>query len=241
VLGRYADAIGIRAFARGEDWEKDRQDPIIQSFKKYSGVPIINMESSLYHPNQALADLMTIMEFYGTDVKGLPITITWANHPNPLPMAVPDSILLTSALFGMDIRFCRPEGYDLDPSIMERAAELSGNAGGGLKITDTLDEAYRGSRVVYAKSWGSLEYYGNREKEKKRRKNLTDWIVDDRKMSLTDGAIFLHCLPVRRNVVVSDSVLDGPQSAAYDEAENRLHAQKAVLYSLLGDGSQETR
>ncbi len=234
VLGRYGDAIGIRAFAKGDEWEKDRQDPIIESFVAYSGVPIINMESSLYHPNQALADMMTIMEAYGTDVRGLPVTLTWANHPNPLPMAVPNSFLLASALFGMDVRFVRPKGYDLDPMIMERAEKLCTDAGGTLTITDNVEEGYDGSKVVYAKSWGSLEYYGNREREKKHRKNLSGWIVDDEKMALTDGAVFLHCLPVRRNVVVADSVIDSPKSGVYDEAENRLHAQKAVLYSILG-------
>ena len=235
VLGRYGDAIGVRAFAKGEDWERDRQDPIIGSFVTYSGVPIINMESSLYHPNQALADIMTIMENCGTDVRGLPVTLTWANHPNPLPMAVPNSFLLTTALFGMDVRFVRPEGYDLDPMVMERAEKLCSDAGGRLTVTDNVEEGYGGSRVVYAKSWGSLDYYGNRNEEKKHRKKLTHWIVDDEKMAFTDGALFLHCLPVRRNVVVADSVIDSPKSFVYDEAENRLHAQKAVLYSILGE------
>ena len=234
VLGRYAEAIGIRAFAKGEDWERDRKDPIIQSFVEYSGVPIINMESSLYHPNQALADIMTIMENNGTDVKGLPVTLSWANHPNPLPMAVPNSFLLATALFGMDVRFVRPKGYDLDPMIMERAEKLCREAGGRLTVTDNVKEGYVGSRVVYAKSWGSLDYYGNRSEERKFREKLKNWIVDDEKMAYTDNAVFLHCLPVRRNVIVADSVIDSPQSGVYDEAENRLHAQKAVLYSILG-------
>jgi N-acetylornithine carbamoyltransferase len=226
--------LGIRAFAKGEDWERDRQDPIIQSFVEYSGVPVINMESSLYHPNQALADLMTIMEDNGTKVKGLPVTLTWANHPNPLPMAVPNSFLLAASLFGMDVRFVRPDGYDLDPMIMERAEKLCHDAGGRLTVTDNVKEGYDGSRVVYAKSWGSLDYYGRKDEERQFRKALTNWIVDDEKMSYTDRAMFLHCLPVRRNVVVSDSVIDSAQSGVYDEAENRLHAQKAVLHSILG-------
>ena len=175
VLGRYGDAIGIRAFARGVDWERDRQDPVIEAFVRYGGVPIVNMESSLYHPNQALADLMTIMERYGPDVQGLPVTITWANHPNPLPMAVPNSILLTCALFGMDIRFLRPGGYDLDHSIMERARDLCRGAGGSLKVTDRFEEGYGGSRVVYAKSWGSIRFYGEKEKEREVRKSLKGW------------------------------------------------------------------
>ncbi|KPJ83442.1 MAG: hypothetical protein AMS17_17555 [Spirochaetes bacterium DG_61] len=234
VLGRYADAIGIRAFARGENWERDRQDPIIDAFVKHSGVPVINMESSLYHPNQALADVMTIMEAYGTDVKGCPVTITWANHPNPLPMAVPNSILLTCALFGMDVRFLRPQGYDLDPSIMERAEKMCSTAGGRLTVTDNFKKGYTGSRVVYAKSWGSIEFYGDKQREREHRRKLSGWIVDEGKMALTDDAMFLHCLPVRRNRVVADAVIDGPRSGVYDEAENRLHAQKAVLFSILG-------
>jgi N-acetylornithine carbamoyltransferase len=234
VLGRYADAIGIRAFAKGEDWEKDRKDPVIDAFVRYAGVPVINMESSLYHPNQALADIMAIKERYGRDLKGLSVTLTWANHPNPLPMAVPNSFLLACSLYGMNIRFVRPQGYDLDPVIMDRAIKLIKKAGGKINITDNIDEGYRESRVVYAKSWGSLKYYGNREKEREYRRGFSDWIVDDEKMNLTDDAIFLHCLPVRRGVVVSDSVIDSTNSKVYDEAENRLHVQKAVLYHILG-------
>jgi len=233
VLGRYGDAIGIRAFPKGDSWETDRKDPVIGSFAKYAGVPIVNMESSLYHPNQALADIMTIMERHGRDLEGFPVTITWAYHPNPLPMAVPNSILTGCALFGMDIRFVRPEGYNLDPEIMQNAEKLCKIAGGRFTVTDTIEEGYSGSKVVYAKSWGSLQFYG-KEKEKEQRKTLKNWIVDDEKMALTDNASFMHCLPVRRNVVVSDSVIDSPASIVYDEAENRLHAQKSVLYTLLG-------
>jgi N-acetylornithine carbamoyltransferase len=234
VLGRYGDAIGIRAFPAGDSWEVDRKDPVISAFTEYAGVPIINMESSLYHPNQALADIMTVMEKHGRDLKGLPVTVTWAYHPNPLPMAVPDSILTGCALFGMDIRFVRPDGYDLDPEIMQNAKNICKKAGGRLTVTDTIEEGYSGSKVVYAKSWGSLKFYGNREKEKEYRKTLKSWIVDDVKMALTDNGSFMHCLPVRRNVVVSDAVIDSTASIVYDEAENRLHAQKSVLYTLLG-------
>jgi N-acetylornithine carbamoyltransferase len=215
VLGRYGDAVGIRAFAGGEDWEKDKKDPIIAAFAEHSGVPVINMESSLYHPNQALADIMTIREQYGKDLKGIPITITWANHPKPLPMAVPNSILLASASFGMDVRFLRPSGYDLDSTIIGRAQSLAQNAGGKFTVTDNIEEGFKDSKVDKI--------------------SLGSWIVDDKKMDRTDNAIFMHCLPVRRGVVVSDSVIDSASSAVYDEAENRLHAQKAVLYHLLGE------
>ncbi len=234
VLGRYTDAIGIRAFAKGENWQEDRKDPVIQSFVQYSGVPIINMESSLFHPNQALADIMTIKEKYGRDIRGLPITITWANHPNPLPMAVPNSILLACSLFGMEIRFVRPAGYDLDEGILEKAHLLAKKSGAKIKITDSIEKGFKGSKVVYAKSWGSLKFYGNKEEERAYRKDLKNWLVDDHNMGLTDSALFMHCLPVRRGVVVSDSVIDSEYSIVYDEAENRLHAQKSVLYHILG-------
>ena len=121
VLGRYGDGIAVRAFPRGTNWDEERRDPVIKAFLDHAGVPIINMESSLYHPNQALADIMTIREYFGEDLRGLPVTLSWAYHPNPLPMAVPDSFLLGTCIFGMDVRFLRPEGYDLDPEIMERA------------------------------------------------------------------------------------------------------------------------
>ena len=233
VLGRYADAIGIRAFPKGISWDEDKKDPVIGAFIKNAGVPIINMESSLYHPNQALADILTIKETYGR-TKNIPITITWAYHPNPLPMAVPNSILLASTLMGMDVRLVHPEGYSLDKDIIKKAENLSKISGGKLEITHDIKEGLNGSQVVYAKSWGSLKFYGNKEKEREYRKQFKTWIVDEEKMNLTNDAIFLHCLPVRRNVIVTDSVIDGPNSKVYEEAENRLHVQKAVLLRLLG-------
>lgn len=234
VLGRYADAIGIRVFAKGEFWEEDRKDPVITAFVREAGVPIVNMESSLYHPNQALGDIMTVKERFGREIRGLPITITWANHPNPLPMAVANSILLASSLFGMDVRLVRPQGYDLDERVMGRALDLAKQSKGSIRITDSIEEGFKGSKVVYAKSWGSIRFYGSKQKEREYRKNLSGWIVDDDKLALTDEAVFMHCLPVRRNVVVTDSVLDSKSSIVYDEAENRLHVQKAVLCHLLG-------
>lgn len=235
VLGRYADAIVIRAFAKGNDWEEDKKDPIIDAFVRYSGASVINMESSLYHPNQVLADIMTIQERYGKNLRGLPVTLTWANHPNPLPMAVPNSFLLACAIFGMDIRFVRPSGYDLDEDIMNRAHELAGESGGTISVTDDFKEGFRGSKVVYPKSWGSLRFYGKKDEEREYRKGLGRWMVDEEKMKLTDGAVFMHCLPVRRGVVVTDSVLDSERCLTYEEAENRLHAQKAVLTHILGE------
>ncbi len=232
VLGRYADAIGIRAFPKGNSWEEDRKDPIITSFVENAGVPIINMESSLYHPNQALADILTIKEIYGT-LKDIPITISWAYHPNPLPVAVPNSILLASTKMGMNVKLVFPEKYDLDPEIMERAELQAKESGGNLEVTHSIEDGYKDTKVVYAKSWGSLQFYGNKEEEREYRKSLKNWIVDSEKMAMTDNAIFLHCLPVRRNVVVTDDVIDSSASKVYDEAENRLHVQKAVLLKLL--------
>jgi N-acetylornithine carbamoyltransferase len=218
-----------------QSWEKDREDPVLGAFVKHAGVPIINLESSLYHPNQALGDIMTIQEKFGRDLKGLPITVSWANHPKPLPMAVPNSILLASALFGMDVRLVRPEGYDLDERIMAKAKELSQRSGGSLTVTDDFERGYKNSKVVYAKSWGGIGFYGRPQEEANLRKKLSRWIVDDAKMTMTDSAFFMHCLPVRRNVVVADSVIDGPRSIIYDEAENRLHIQKSVLAHILGE------
>ena len=234
VLGRYADAIGVRSFPRMQSWEKDREDPVLGAFVKHAGVPIVNLESSLHHPNQALGDIMTIRERFGKDLKGVPITISWANHPKALPMAVPNSMLLASALFGMDVRLVRPEGYDLDERITAEAEELCRRSGGTLTVTDDVKRGFSGSKVVYAKSWGSLRFYGRPQEEAEFRKTLAHWIVDDEKMAMTDSAVFMHCLPVRRNVVVADSVIDGPRSIIYDEAENRLHIQKSVLAHMLG-------
>ena len=232
VLERYVSAIGVRTFAELKDWEIERTDPVLTAFAKYATVPIINLESAMHHPCQSMADMMTIREKFGTAKKK--VLLTWAWHPKPLPMAVPNSFALASAQFGYDLRIAHPKGYDLDDELiaeMERQAKISG---GSVEFTNDVNEAFDDVEVVYAKSWGSKNFYGAAEKDIEFRADLrSDWIVDEAKMARSNNAIFMHCLPVRRNVIVTDGVIDSPRSVVIDEAENRLHIQKAIMSKLI--------
>jgi N-acetylornithine carbamoyltransferase len=232
VLERYVSAIGVRTFAEMKDWEIERTDPILNAFTKYSTVPIINLESAMHHPCQAMADMMTIRENLGEGKKK--ILLNWAWHPKPLPMAVPNSLALASAQFGHDVRIAHPKGYELDDDLIAEIEQHASSNGGSFEITNDVNEAFQDVEVVYAKSWGSKNFYGASEKDIEFRAGLRgEWIVDEAKMSKTANGIFMHCLPVRRNVIVTDDVIDSPDSVVIDEAENRLHIQKAILTSLL--------
>jgi N-acetylornithine carbamoyltransferase len=234
VLSRYVDALAIRSFPERVSWGEDRKDPIIESFARWADKPVVNMESSLWHPCQSMADLMTIENRLGSATRE-PIVITWAWHPKALPMAVPNSILVEAAKFGMDVRLCHPKGWELDDQIMQQARGLASAAGGSVQVYNELDEqVLKGARVVYAKSWGSITNYRNPEEEERLKQPLrSKWRVRMEHMEATDNAFFMHCLPVRRGVIVDDEVLDSDRNAAYDEAENRLHVQKAMLLRLL--------
>jgi N-acetylornithine carbamoyltransferase len=228
VLGRYCDILGVRSFPAGKDYAKDRAEPVLLAFVQHSGVPIVNLESSLSHPCQAMADAMTLRERLKRPRESK-VLLTWAYHPKALPMAVPNSFLLASTRLGGEVVFARPEGYDLDGEILREAQENVRQNGGKLTVTDDLEAAYDGVHAVYAKSWGSLADYGKPEAESARRSKLKDWRVTEARMRRGSDAIFMHCLPVRRNVVVDDEILDGPRSVVLDEAQNRLFAQQAIL------------
>jgi N-acetylornithine carbamoyltransferase len=232
VLERYVSAIGVRTFAELKDWDVERTDPILNAFAEYATVPVINLESAMHHPCQSMADMMTIREKYGSKKKK--VLLTWAWHPKPLPMAVPNSFALAAAQFGHDLRIGHPTGYELDGELL---AEIEGAAaanGGSIEYTNNVNEAFDDVEVVYAKSWGSKEFYGSLETELAFRADMRNsWIVDAEKMGKTNDAIFMHCLPVRRNVIVTDEVIDSQRSVVIDEAENRLHVQKAILTELM--------
>lgn len=230
VLGRYCVAIGVRTFAALRNWDEERLDPILNAFAKYSDVPIINLESAMHHPCQAMADMMTIQEKLGAGRKK--VLLTWAWHPKPLPMAVPNSFALAAAQMGHDLVIAHPRGYELDDELMAEIGRQS--AGGRITTTNDMDNAFDGVQAVYAKSWGSKRFYGAPEKDiAERAQHRSQWIVDETKMTRTNEAIFMHCLPVRRNVIVTDGVIDSPASVVIDEAENRLHVQKAILKELI--------
>ena len=233
VLERYCMAIGVRTFAALKNWAEERADPILNSFAKYASVPIINLESAMHHPCQSLADMLTIREKLGVGRKR--VVLTWAWHPKALPMAVPNSFALAAAQMGHDLVIAHPPEYDLDEELIETSLRFAEESGGSLEITSDVDAAFSGAQVIYAKSWGAKNFYGNSEQETiTRAQYRRKWIVNEEKMARTNDAIFMHCLPVRRNVVVTDAVIDSPASVVIDEAENRLHVQKVVLSLVLG-------
>jgi N-acetylornithine carbamoyltransferase len=235
VLGRYADALGIRSFPRGSDWAVARRDGILHDFARHCEKPVINLESARRHPCQALADAMTLREKLG-DTAGKRFVLTWAWHPKALPTAVPASAALAAARLGMEIVIARPEGYELDPedtALIRRMAQQSG--GEFVHIIDDPDDALVGADAVYVKSWGSVKLFGRPEEEAAQRAALRDWRLTPGRLRSTRGGrgVVMHCLPVRRNVEIDDAVLDGPHSVVVDQAENRLHAQRALLLELL--------
>ena len=233
VLERYCAAIGVRTFASLKDWQEERKDPVLNAFAKYASVPIINLESAMHHPCQSLADMMTIREKLGAGRKR--VVLTWAWHPKPLPMAVPNSFALAAAQMGHNLVVAHPPGYELDDELIDESRRYASEAGGSLQITHDIDAAFSGAEVIYAKSWGAKQFYGRDEQDTITRAQYRNkWIVNERKMDQTDNAIFMHCLPVRRNVIVTDAVIDSRSSVVIDGAENRLHVQKAVMAQLLG-------
>ena len=232
VLGRYCVMIGVRTFAALKDWEQERVDPILRAFADYAAVPVINLESAMYHPCQATADMMTIREQRGAGKKR--VLLTWAWHPKPLPMAVPNSFALAAAQMGHELMIAHPAGYELDDELLADIRRQSALAGGTVTIENDVEQAFAGVDVVYAKSWGSKSFYGATEADVAARAPYrAQWIVDEAKMARTNSAIFMHCLPVRRNVIVTDQVIDSVSSVVIDEAENRLHVQKAILKGLI--------
>jgi N-acetylornithine carbamoyltransferase len=229
VLGRFCAALGLRSFPAGKSWEEDKREPALAAFRRYSTVPVINLESASGHPCQALADLVTIQE--RMKPQGKNFLLTWAPHVKSLPMAVPNSAVEMASMAGMNVTIARPEGWDLDPEVMKRVEKNCARAGSTLRVTDDVPAAYDGQHAVYAKSWGAISRYGKPPPSDAAFR--ARWTVTGAKMKRTDSAVFMHCLPVRRNLVVGDEVLDGPWSVVIDEAENRLHAAKAVLLHLL--------
>ncbi len=234
VLGRYADLIGVRAFPKFKDWANDRQDKVLKAFARYSPVPVINMET-ITHPCQELAHVLALQEHFGTtDLRGRKYVLTWTYHPKPLNTAVANSALTIATRMGMDVTLlCPTPEYVLDERYLGWAEQNVAESGGSFQISHDIDSAYRGADVVYAKSWGALPYFGNWEPEKPIRDRYKHFIVDEAKMALTNQGVFSHCLPLRRNVKATDAVMDSPQCIAIDEAENRLHVQKAVMSALI--------
>ena len=241
VLASYADVLGIRSFAGGTDLAEDLADSTFLDMAEACPVPPINLESAVNHPCQALADWKT-MDDLRLPARGGKLVLSWAWHPKPLPLAVPAAAVHMAALRGMDVTVLRPEGFGLPPGLMARAERAAGLSGGSVRETADRREALEGAHVIYAKSWTSPLHYGNPEAEAAFRAGLRNWCVgDDWFSTAAPECRFMHCLPVRRNVVVRDSVLDGPRSVVIHEARNRMWTQMAVLYRLLRDQEGDQR
>ncbi len=224
ILGRYFDGIAIR----NVDWGIGNK--YIRDVASASRVPVLNMQCDIFHPFQILADLMTIMEKKG-DPKGKRIVVSWAYAASYLkPISVPQSLILLMPRFGMDVVLSYPPEFPLMPDIVEEAKALARKHGTGFDIVHDMDEGFKDADVVYAKSWGPLLTTTDPEEGKKLQDQYKDWIVSEERMRLAaEDAIYMHPLPADRDIEVESAVLDGPQSVVFDEAENRLHVQKAVM------------
>ncbi|MBS3822726.1 MAG: N-acetylornithine carbamoyltransferase [Wenzhouxiangellaceae bacterium] len=233
VLSRYCDAIALRAFPLFADWQVDRQDRVIRTLAEHATVPVINMET-IIHPCQELALMRTIQDHLGRP-DNRKFLLTWTWHPRPLNTAVANSALLIASKFGMDITLLVPdEAYRLDSQFMDAAAAQACESGGSLEVTTDIEQGYSGADWVYAKSWGALPLYGRPAEDAELRAPFRHFMVDGEKMAMTANARFSHCLPLRRNIKASDEVMDADYCVALDEAENRLHVQKALMLSLMG-------
>lgn len=214
VMGQYCDIIGVRSFARFESKEDDYSEKILNQFIELSGKPVISLESATRHPLQAFADLITIEEY---KTKPRPkVVLTWAPHPRALPQAVPNSFVEWMKIADVDLVVTHPEGYDLAPEFME-----------GVKYEPSQQKAFEGADFIYAKNWASFNQYGQILSKDR------SWTVDEAKMALTNNAKFMHCLPVRRNMIVTDGIIESPNSIVVQEAANRVVSAQVVLKRML--------
>jgi N-acetylornithine carbamoyltransferase len=236
VIASYADAIGIRAFAERRKLEDDLDDLEYNEMRRLCQVPLINMESAINHPCQSLADWKT-MDDLAVAKQGGKFVLSWAYHPRALPLAVPAATVHMAAARGMNVTVLRPDGFELPDAIMQKARQAAAASGGSVDETNDRTAAVDGAHVIYAKSWSSTRHYGDRVEDQDLRNDLDHWRVDN---SWFDTAAaecrFMHCLPVRRGVVVTDEVLDGPRSVVIQEAQNRMYAQMAVLHQIMLGG-----
>ncbi len=224
IYGRYFDGIAIRQC----DWDFGNQ--YIREVAAASRVPVLNMQDDVYHPFQILADMLTIMEKKG-DPRGLTINVSYAYASSyQKPISVPQSLILLMTRYGMNVRLTHPPEFKLMPDIVEQAKENARRHKGSFEILDDFNAGFKDADVIYAKSWGAMLTTTDHQESARIGKQYTDWITDERRMAMAkDDAIYMHCLPADRNIEVTDGVIDGPNSVVYDEAENRLHVQKAVM------------
>lgn len=241
TLSRMGEGIAIRCYGEPVDWVYGAAHQMMREFAKWADIPVLNMECDKYHPFQALADIMTVKEKFGT-FKGVKFTMSWAYSPSvEKPLAVPQSAVIAATMMGMDVTLAHPKGLELDPEIIEKCHEFAKRYGGSFRITNDFEDGVKGAHVVYPKSWTSIHNIPpeapkpNLEATKELFDKNKDWICTKEIMALADKeAIYMHCLPCDRGFEVEDDVIDGPQSVVFDQAENRLHVQKAVMALVMG-------
>lgn len=247
MLSRVGDAIAIRAYGAAGQWIYGFTNAMIKEFAQYADIPLVSMECDKFHPTQALADVITIWEKFGT-FKGLKVVMSWAySGSTHKPFAVPQSVVLAAALMGCNVVFARPKGFELDPEVIALTQKYCAMNEAGFEETDNMEAAFEGADVVYPKCWGAMPYFAQVDENGKKVKdeNLDGmqelfernkhWICDAKKMTrIKPGGIYMHCLPADRDMEVTDEVIDGPQSVVFDQAENRLHAHKAIMTMIMG-------
>jgi N-acetylornithine carbamoyltransferase len=232
ALASYCDALGIRSFADGKDLAADLSEQKFSAMARLVDKPLINLESAVNHPCQALADWKTLDEL-GVPRHGK-FVLSWAYHPRGLPLAVPAATVHMAAMRGMEVVVLRPDGFALPDAIMDKAQRAAAASGGSLRATSDRHAALDGAHVVYAKEWASTANYGNDAADSEARRALKEWCLSETWFSAARADCrLMHCLPVRRNVAIAEGLLDGPRSVVLRQAYNRLPAQMAVLYRLL--------
>jgi ornithine carbamoyltransferase len=241
VLSRMGEAIAIRCYGEPVDWVYGDADKMIKEFAKWADIPVINMEDDIYHPCQGMADIMTMMEKKGPDLRGKKFVMSWAYSPSvEKPLAVPQSAISVASKFGLNITLAHPVGLELDPVLLDQVKANVNQYGGSFEIVNDMKEAFKDADIVYPKAWTSKDFIppAVAKPELEKTQALFDsnkhWIANKEMMSYAKpDAIYMHCLPADRGFEVTDEVIDGPQSVVFDEAENRLHAQKAIMALLM--------
>ena len=231
ILSRYGHGLAIRhdlAPYEGNAWMRE--------IAKWADIPVINLQCDVDHPTQTLADLMTLREQRGQNLRGLKVAVSWAYAPSyAKPLSVPQGLATLLPRFGIDVVLAHPKGFELMPEVLERAEAAAAEAGATITYTDDMDEAFAGADVVYPKSWGRIDAFSNERAALAQSAEFEDWICDSRRLSLAKpDALYMHCLPADRGTEVTDEVIDGPQSVVWDEAENRMHTGKALCALTMG-------
>jgi ornithine carbamoyltransferase len=231
ILSRYGHGLAIRhdlAPYEGSAWMRE--------IARWADIPLINLQCDVDHPTQTLADLMTLREHRGENLRGMKVAVSWAYAPSyAKPLSVPQGLATLLPRFGIDVVVAHPPGFELMPEVIEKAQTAAEAGGSTLTFVDSMDEAFEGADVVYPKSWGRIDAFSNEAVALADSARFEDWICDGRRLSLAaDDALYMHCLPADRGTEVTDDVIDGPHSVVFDEAENRMHTGKALMALTMG-------